>query len=156
MASRIPGEESKQVMDREESGREGDLSIMWCWALFPCSSTPVCSRTGFEIWLESIEHTVVIYGIFSLNFFQHVKRVRLVIRLAIFNKIKITSITPLRKVGADCQQLTAPRLRLLFRKEKFCPRALTAQVLLYLSRPPTASYSQRGHGMFPYKDRGNS
>lgn len=33
---------------------------------------------------------------------------------------------------------------------------LTAQVLPYLSCPPTASYSQRGHGMFPYKGRGNS
>lgn len=57
----------------------------------------------------------------------------LVIRLAIFNKIKITGITPLRKVCADCQQLTAPRLRLRFRKETFCPHGLTAQVLLYLS-----------------------
>lgn len=30
MSRRIPGEESKQVMDREESGREGDLSVIWC------------------------------------------------------------------------------------------------------------------------------
>lgn len=54
------------------------------------------------------------------------------------------------------QRVQAPRFCLLFRTEKFCPRLLTAQVLPYLSCPPTASYSQRGHGMFPYKGRGNS
>lgn len=115
---------------------------------------------------------MVIYGIFSLNFFQHVKRVRLVIRLTIFNKIKITSIT-LEKGG--CRLSAVDTFNLYFLPCECCKEfrlqdsdcfsgqknsALACwqlrQVLPYLSCPPTASYSQRGHGMFPYKGRGNS
>lgn len=114
---------------------------------------------------------MVIYGIFSLNFFQHVKRVRLVIGLTIFNKIKITSIT-LEKGG--CRLSAVDAFNLYFLPCECCKEFRLQDSACFWEQKNSAlacwqlrycltfhvheqhHIPKRGHGMFPYKGRGNS
>lgn len=114
---------------------------------------------------------MVIYGIFSLNFFQHVKRVRLVIGLTIFNKIKITSII-LEKGG--CRLSAVDAFNLYFLPCECCKEFRLQDSACFWEQKNSAlacwqlrycltfhvheqhHIPKRGHGMFPYKGRGNS